>query len=66
MNPVTDISAATGGGQVEPVPAVTNVTINLGDDDQLISTSAVRELLEQLNEAAQDTGGGGIQVITVV
>lgn len=64
VNPVTDISGAGQSLDTETPPAATNVTINLGDDDQLISTSAVRELLEQLNDAAQDTGGGGI-VITV-
>ncbi len=64
VNPVTPIAGAGQGLDTETPPAATNVTINLGDDDQLISTSAVRELLEQLNDAAQDTGGGGI-VITV-
>ena len=31
-----------------------DVTINLGDTDQLISTTAVRALIEQINEQAED------------
>ena len=42
--------------ELAPSGVGTTITINLGDDDELISVAAVRRLLEQLDETAGEVG----------
>lgn len=52
---VIAVPASTGGGGGSQVTR--NITVNFGSDERLLSTSAARNLIEQLADEIRDMGG---------